>query len=69
LLKKVRETLPEIIGEKANNLVAEGNYYYDISKCGIGFHGDAIRTGATLPLHFQYTYTLRHAAGEKKYLK
>ena len=42
-------------------LKGELNYYYDTSKCGIGFHGDAerrivvgVRFGATMPLHFQW---------------
>ena len=41
--------------------LGEGNYYYDIKKCGIGFHGDAerrkvvgIRLGDSIPLHFQW---------------
>ena len=61
LLEKVRKQLPEIIGEKARNLVAEGNQYYDSNFCGIGFHGDgernlviAIRLGASMPLHYQW---------------
>jgi len=61
LLSNVRDKLVEIIGKPAKGLVAEGNYYYDINKCGIGFHGDAerkkvigIRVGATLPLHYQW---------------
>jgi len=60
LLNHVRQILPLVIGEKGENLVAEGNYY-DITKCGIGFHGDSerrkvvgIRVGATLPLHYQW---------------
>ena len=33
-----------IIGnEKINNLICEGNNYYNNKKCGIGFHGDAER--------------------------
>jgi len=50
-----------LIPGKTNNLVAEGNYYYDINKCGIGYHGDAerrkvigIRVGKSLPLVFQW---------------
>ena len=39
-LKQIRYKLGEIIGEKGTNLQAEGNYYYDVKKCGIGFHGD-----------------------------
>lgn len=52
--------MPEIIGEKGNDLVAEGNYYYDTSKCGIGFHGDSerkkvigLRLGSEIPLEYQ----------------
>jgi hypothetical protein len=43
VLAKFRSLLPKIIGDKATNLAVEGNYYYDISKCGIGFHGDSER--------------------------
>ena len=48
-------------GPKAKGLKGEGNYYYDIAKCGIGFHGDserrkviAVRLGASMPLHYQW---------------
>ena len=63
LLNTVRLTLPFIIGEKAGSLKAEGNYYYDVSKCGISAHGDSerrrvigVRVGATLPLRYQWYY-------------
>lgn len=63
LLKKMRERLCEVVGQKANNLVAEGNYYYDLSQCGIGFHGDAerkkviaVRLGADCPLDYHWFY-------------
>jgi len=61
LLKKIRCGLGEIIGEKGTNLQAEGNYYYDVKKCGIGFHGDterkkviAFRLGAKIPLCYAW---------------
>lgn len=61
LLKSVRETLPEILGEKAAALQCEGNYYYDPSKTGVGYHGDAerrlvigARVGCTMPLVFHW---------------
>jgi hypothetical protein len=64
-LARVRAALPAFFGPKAENLPAEGNYYYDLSKCGIGFHGDAerrvviaLRIGAGFPLHYQWY--LRH---------
>jgi len=61
LLEAARDKLPDILGEKANELFAEGNLYYDVSQCGIGFHGDgerkkvvAMRLGETMPLHYQW---------------
>ena len=29
--------------DEDESFVAEGNYYYDVTKCGIGFHGDGER--------------------------
>lgn len=56
ILKQLRQKFGEIL-EEASNLQVEGNYYYDLNKCGIGFHGDAerrkvigVRLGATIPL-------------------
>lgn len=43
ILSKFRTTLPNVIGDKAADLTVEGNYYYDVKKCGIGFHGDTER--------------------------
>ena len=61
LLHHVLEQWPNVIGEKGYGLVVEGNYYYDLKKCGIGFHGDSerrkvigVRLGATLPLRYQW---------------
>lgn len=61
LLNHLKHKFSELLGDKGKNLVAEGNYYYDINKCGIGFHGDVerrkvigVRVGASLPLHFQW---------------
>ncbi len=108
LLSAMRTALQELTGRP---LVGEGNYYYDVAKCGIGFHGDTerrivigARLGASMPLHYQWfkegspvgprielmlghgdlyfmsakavgfdwksrkPYTLRHAAGAKKFL-
>lgn len=46
---------------KFDELVCEGNNYYDNSKCGIGFHGDAerrrviaLRLGAVMPMKWQW---------------
>ena len=61
LTTAVTDRFGEFFGEKARNLKGEGNYYYDTTKCGIGFHGDserrkviAIRLGASMPIHYQW---------------
>ena len=61
ILQRVREKLEDILGEKGRNLQAEGNYYYDTRKCGIGYHGDAerkkviaIRLGESIPLCYAW---------------
>lgn len=53
----------EFFGNKATHLKVEANYYYDVRKCGIGFHGDSerrkvigVRLGHSMPLHFQWFY-------------
>lgn len=60
-LKKLKDNLSVFFGEKANDLEVEGNLYYDVSKCGIGFHGDSERKrviacslGAKRPIHWQW---------------
>lgn|SRR3990167_5549272 len=58
---KLRISLPGLLGAKADQLQGEINYYYDVSSCGIGFHGDAerkivvcARLGASMPLVYQW---------------
>lgn len=61
--KRARKKLKKYFGIKGKHLKGEGNYYYDVTKCGIGFHGDserkiviAMRLGKTMPLHYQWYY-------------
>ncbi len=61
LTSSLYDALPTFFGPKAEGLKGEGNYYYDIKKCGIGFHGDSerrkvigVRLGASMPLHYQW---------------
>jgi hypothetical protein len=63
LLQGVKRVLPDLFGSKAADLKGELNYYFDIKKCGIGFHGDserrkvvALRLGASMPLYFQWYF-------------
>lgn len=67
LMNSLYENFGKFFGVKAENLKGEGNYYYDINKCGIGYHGDserriviAVRLGASIPLYYQW-----HKNGEK----
>jgi hypothetical protein len=66
--KLLREKFHELLGYKLDEILGkdkklycEGNYYYDIKKCGIGFHGDSerrtvigVRLGDKIPLHYQW---------------
>ena len=61
LTKYLKDSLSRYFGPKANDVKCEANYYYDKSKCGIGFHGDSerrkvigIRLGATMDMHWQW---------------
>ena len=63
ILNKWKNSLHAIFGEKAENLEVEGNLYYDVNKCGIGFHGDTERKkviacslGRSRPIHWQWYY-------------
>lgn len=71
LLKQWRESLKNIFGEKASELELEGNLYYNIKKCGIGFHGDgerkkviACNIGSSRPIHWQW-YERSEQIGER----
>lgn len=69
----VWEKLPTFLGDKAKNLVAEGNKYYDVNKCYINFHGDkerkkviALRLGATMPLYYQWFHASKPIGSQVK---
>lgn len=57
-LKIVKSKIESLTESK---FVAEGNWYYDLNKCGIGYHGDserrkvvAVRIGGSCPIYFQW---------------
>lgn len=61
LTSNLRDSLRQLIGAKATSLTCEGNKYYNVKECGIGFHEDserrkviAVRLRASLPLHYQW---------------
>ena len=63
LSKKLYKKLAYFFGEKAENLYGEGNYYFDVNSCGIGFHGDSerrivisVRLGQNIPIQYQWFY-------------
>jgi hypothetical protein len=58
-MSRIRQVISEWTEDVLLN--GEANYYYDISACGIGFHGDgerrkvfAVRMGETMPLYFKW---------------
>lgn len=60
---EICKSLPLLLGEKGEDLVCEGNLYYDIKKTGISWHGDGerkkvfgVRCGETIPLCFRWWY-------------
>ena len=62
LTKQLRDKL-RVFGKEFEELYAEGNFYYDIKKCYIGYHGDTerskvigVRLGEEFPLHFRWYY-------------
>lgn len=71
LTQRIREVIAEWTGDEL--LKGEANYYYDLSKCGIGYHGDgerrkvfAVRIGASemMPLFYQW-YQKSEPVGER----
>jgi len=60
-LECVKRQLRDVLGSKCDNLICEGNRYFDLKKCGIGYHGDAerrkvvaFRVGESMDLHFNW---------------
>lgn len=61
LLNKIRKQLSDFVGDKARHLICEGKRYFDLKKCGIGWHGDAerrkviaFRLGKTMNLQYNW---------------
>jgi hypothetical protein len=60
-LNIIRKNMKKILGPKFGNLICEGNRYFDLEKCGIGWHGDAerrkvvaFRLGKKMRLNFHW---------------
>jgi alkylated DNA repair dioxygenase AlkB len=71
LTTQIRTKIGQIMGKIGQDLMAEGNYYYDINDCGIGFHGDserkkviALRLGHDMDLQYQW-YHEGNEVGER----
>ena len=63
ITKTLVDNLPVYFGPKAQNMQAEGNRYFNLKSCYIGFHGDgerkrviAVRLGASLPFVYQWFF-------------
>jgi len=75
ILNALRMLFPVRFGNKADNLVAELNLYYDLNNCGIGFHGDTerkivicVRLGATMGLEYQWHYKNEPVFARKQFV-
>lgn len=70
-LNLIKRFIEGIGGDRTQNFVCEGNYYYDLKKTGIGYHGDAerrkvvaIRIGDSMSLCYNW-YHYSTPIGEK----
>lgn len=59
----IKQGLNNLLGDKGNNLVCEGNRYFDLKKCGIGYHGDTerrrvigVRIGKPMKIKWSWFY-------------
>jgi len=75
LINKWRNEVSKLLGHKTYNLEAEGNYYYDTKKCGIGYHGDSERKkviacclGESKPLHWRWYYKSKQLGEDIKFI-
>lgn len=73
-LKLFRQMLPKYFGEKTKGLQAEMNYYYDVSRCGIGWHGDSerrivvcARLGCDMNMCFQWYHQSKPVSRKIKF--
>jgi alkylated DNA repair dioxygenase AlkB len=71
LLNRLRVGLSGVLKEKGEDLKCEGNRYYDVKACGIGWHGDserkrvvAFRVGASMRIGYQW-YKEGERVGER----
>lgn len=62
-LRELKDKIKELLREKGENLICEGNLYYNLDKTGIGWHGDTerkivfgCRIGETHPICFKWWY-------------
>ena len=70
-LNVIRSNICEEFEMNLASLLAEGNLYYDVKKCGIGYHGDTerstvigLRLGESMKLCFQW-FHMGKPIGEK----
>jgi hypothetical protein len=65
-IKTIKDELEGLLNKRFS-LLGEGNRYYNVSKCGIGYHGDterkvvvAARFGASMKLVFKWYHQNNH---------
>ena len=69
-LNEIRNNMEKFFGKSSLELKCEGNYYYDLKKCGIGFHGDGerkkvigMRMGKSMLLSYGWFYKFYNVGG------
>lgn len=73
LLNALREDFKGLHTDKCDKLVCEANYYYDVKKNFISYHGDSerrivicTRLGASFPLHYQWFHRFKPVGDKYK---
>jgi alkylated DNA repair dioxygenase AlkB len=71
--KLLRSKIMELCSEE--NLACEANYYYDVNKCGIGWHSDkerkkviGVRLGCSMPLAYRWYKNNKIVGSDFKYV-
>lgn len=59
----IKQGFKNLLKDKGDNLVCEGNRYFDLKKCGIGYHGDSerrrvvgVRIGKPMKIKWSWFY-------------
>ena len=73
VMKNLKINMEKYLGPKAQNMICEGNKYFDLKKCGIGYHGDserrkviAFRLGSKMNIHYNWFFESKNVGNTLK---